>query len=98
MPLIINSDGKIELLTPAQKYLRSYAFHDFMDSLNIKLDDIVKSQSLSVATGEALDKLANIYDVKRVDACTPDGEYGECSEESDEALRTRLKYIARGYV
>jgi phage-related baseplate assembly protein len=98
MPLIINSSGKIELITPVDKYLRSAAYQDYMTDLYNQLTKVATNQSLSVATGEALDRLANIYDVRRMDSCPPDGEYGGCNEESDEALRTRLRYIARGYV
>jgi phage-related baseplate assembly protein len=98
MPLIINSNGKIELISPAQKYLRGAAHQDFMDKLYDELTKVANNQSLTVATGEALDKLADIYGVRRMNSCSPDGEFTECHEESDEALRTRVKYLVRGYV
>lgn len=99
MSLIINSSGKIELLSNASKAIRRALAHNLADMSRLydELADVAKSHSLNTATGEALDKLADMYGIQRKNACVPSGGYGRCSEESDQALRTRLQYIVRGY-
>lgn len=93
MPLIINSGGKVELITPDQKILRS--IHNSINMPNILGID----WGLGTATGEALDRLSSVYGVQRKSACVPSAEgYGGCDEETDEALRTRIQCIVRGYV
>jgi phage-related baseplate assembly protein len=75
MPLIINSNGKVERLSLLAKMVR-------------RISKI--PVSLNTATGDALDRLASIYSIKRMVVSSPEGEF---DEESDEALRTRLQCI-----
>jgi uncharacterized phage protein gp47/JayE len=90
MSLIINSNGKVERLPPFTKMIRRVVrdLQTQARAINIGLD-------LDVATGDALDKLADLYGVRRANASCSDGEF---CEESDEALRNRMLYIVRGYV
>ena len=98
MPLIINSTGKVKRLSTLQKYLKSVAYQQYIEQLTGRLSEALDKIKTDMASAEALDKLADIYGVRRMNAASPDGEYCGCAEESDEALRTRLKYLVRGYV
>lgn len=52
MPLIINSNGKIEHASPLQGIVR-------------RLSTIFRGYQLDTATGEALDKVASAYGIHR---------------------------------
>ena len=92
MSLIINSNGKVEHLHPFTKMIRRAIrnIEAAAAAANVANNIVSKGLFLDTATGDALDKLADLYGVRRVNASCPKGEF---CEESDEALRARMLHM-----